>query len=100
MKAASLNMSELIRDCSQSNHGFGLSLEVLSVLKGKQIDILLNEEQYYEMLEKMNALEDQGDIFGIDWEKYDFVTIAETDKDGNPTAPFSFKHNWLTPVEA
>lgn len=99
MKVAMLNIEELKKDCSQENHEFGLSLEVLSVLEDKQIDILLDEEQYYKMLEKMCDIEEDGDIFGIDWAKYDYVTIAETDENGEPTEFYCFRKNWLNPVE-
>lgn len=99
MKQAVLSLSEVEKDCIAEGSEFGESVEVLKVLDGKQIDILLNEEQYYEMLKKMGIdIEEDGDIFGIDWEKYDYVTIAETDDNGEPKEFFSFRENWLTPV--
>lgn len=98
MKVAMLNIEELKKDCSQENHEFGLSLEVLSVLADKQIE-LIDEEQYYDILEKMCDIEEDGDIFGIDWAKYDYVSITETDENGEPMSFYSFRKNWLNPIE-
>lgn len=95
MRTAILNLKALQNDCNETEHEFGESLEVLSVLDGKKIDILLSEEEYYAMIAKMVYIAEDGDIFGIDWEKYDYATVSQTDEDGEPTEFYSFRESWL-----
>lgn len=88
MKTAILNMDALKNDCSVEGHEFGNSLEL-------QIEGILDEEQYYGMLEEKGIdIEEDGDIGGIDWDKYDYVIVAKTDNDGYPTEFFSFRKEW------
>lgn len=101
MKTAILNMDALKNDCSVEEHEFGNSLEVLEVLNGQKIEGILDEEQYYGMLEEKGIdIEEDGDIGGIDWDKYDYVIVAKTDNDGYPTEFFSFKKEWLIEIES
>lgn len=96
MKTAILNVKALQNDCMVEGHDFGGSLELLEVLKGQQIDVILDEEQYFAMHEKIGIdVVKEGDIGGIDWDKYDYVTIGKTNEEGIPTDFFSFKKEWL-----
>jgi hypothetical protein len=102
MKKATLNLKELQKDCSIDGHEYGESLTVLGALVGAEIELILDEEQYGEMLQKTFGLDEDGNLedeFGIDWDKYDFVTVAATDEDGNPLEFLSFRANWLTEVK-
>lgn len=92
MNVALLNIAELKNDCSLPNNEFGCSLSALSALNGTEL-VILDEDGYLALLEA--NFPDDGDVFGIDWEKYDYVSIATSDENGVPTDLYSFRKNWL-----
>lgn len=101
MKTGTLNIDVLKNDCAVEGHEFGNSLEVLEVLNGQTIKGLLNEEQYYEMLVEQGIdIAEDGDIGGIDWDKYDYVIVANADNDGYPTEFYSFRKEWLNEIKS
>jgi len=92
MKSVIIDLKAIIEDCKNTDE-FGSSQEVLKELDGKTINVLDIEE--YDELIFLKFDKEDGDVFGIDFDKYDYVYIPDIKNLTHESDVFSLKDNWV-----